>query len=471
MSEFGPVSDLFAVPGPDAPGPVGATRAASAATPRRLHPLSPVLRGWRVLAIFAAFAAQNSARDGGLLELVVITAVGIPVAAVYGYLSWRFTRFYIDGDNLRIDSGVLSRNQKQVPLPRLQAVEVVRPLLGRVLGLAELRLDVAGGGRDAKLSFLAEGEAQQLRAELLARAAGIDAATPEAPEQVLVEVSAQRLIASLLLSIPVILGLLWLVASLVAAVWLRQFGVLGLNVPVLLGFGGYLYSELVGRYGFTVAQSPDGLRLRSGLLDTRAQTVPPGRVQAVQVVEPWLWRHRGWARLRVNVAGHAGGEDQASSSILLPVGTRAEVHRVLDLVLPAPTSPRQVEQKPAGGIRGGGVLLHPVPRRARWLAPLAAPRLGLGADARLVAMRDGRLRRELTLVPHERTQSVRLTQGPLQRRLGVATVHLDLPPGSFAAQSRHREQSQARRFVEDQSARARAARRAARPERWMTARG
>ena len=109
---------------------------------------------------------------------------------------------------------------------------------------------------------------------------------------------------------------------------------LGLNLPVLFGFGGYVYSELVGRYGFTVAQSPDGLRLRSGLLDTRAQTVPPGRVQAVQVVEPWLWRRRGWARLRVNVAGYAGGEDQSSSSILLPVGTREEVHRVLDLVLP-----------------------------------------------------------------------------------------------------------------------------------------
>ena len=455
MSVTEPAPDLLAATGPAASGP---------AVPRRLHPLSPVLRGWRVLAVFAAFAAQNSVRNGDLLELAIITAAGIPVAAVYGYLSWRFTRFYLDGDNLRIDSGVLFRNQKQVPLPRLQAVQILRPLLGRVLGLAELRLDVAGGGRDAKLSYLAEGQAQRLRAELLARAAGIDAATPEAPEHVVVEVSPQRLITALLLSVPVILGMLWLAASVVAAVWTREFGVLGLNLPVLFGFGGYVYSELVGRYGFTVAQSPDGLRLRSGLVDTRAQTVPPGRVQAVQVVEPWLWRRRGWARLWVNVAGHAGGEDQSSSSILLPVGTREEVHRVLDLVLPP------ADGTPPDGARGDGVLLQPVPRRARWLAPLAAPRLGLGADARLVAMRDGRLRRELTLVPHERTQSVRLTQGPLQRRIGVATVHLDLPPGSFSAQARHREQTQARRFVEAQAGRARAARRLARPDRWMTAR-
>ena len=457
------------MPGPDPAGPVADRESAPAAAtlPRRLHPLSPVLRGWRVLAVFAAFAAQNSARGGGLLELAVTTAAGIPVAVVYGYLSWRFTRFYLDGDNLRIDSGVLFRNQKQVPLARVQAVEILRPLLGRVLGLAELRLDVAGGGKDARLSYLAEGEAHRLRAELLARAAGIDAATPEAPENVLVEVPPQRLILALLLSVPVILGVLWLAVSLVAAVWTRELGVLGLNLPVLFGFAGYVYSELVGRYGFTVAQSPDGLRLRSGLLDTRAQTVPPGRVQAVQVIEPWLWRRRGWARLRVNVAGYAGGEDQSSSSILLPVGTREEVHRVLDLVLP----PAEGAAPGREGARGEGVLLQPVPRRARWLAPIAAPRLGVGADARLLAIRDGRLRRELTLVPHERMQSVRLTQGPLQRRLGLATVHVDLPPGSFAAQARHRDQMQARRLVEDQAGRARAARRIARPERWMTVRG
>jgi putative membrane protein len=468
VSDHDPSAGLF-MPGPDPAGPVAdrAPAPAPATLLHRLHPLSPVLRGWRVLAVFAAFAAQNSARGGELLELAVITAAGIPVAVVYGYLSWRFTRFYLDGDNLRIDSGVLFRNQKQVPLARVQAVDILRPLLGRVLGLAELRLDVAGGGKDARLSYLAEGEAHRLRAELLARAAGIDAATPEAPENVLVEVPPARLILALLLSVPVILGVLWLAVSLVAAVWTRELGVLGLNLPVLFGFAGYVYSELVGRYGFTVAQSPDGLRLRSGLLDTRAQTVPPGRVQAVQVVEPWLWRRRGWARLRVNVAGYAGAEDQSSSSILLPVGTREEVHRVLDLVLP----PAEGAAPGPEGARGDGVLLQPVPRRARWLAPIAAPRLGLGADGRLLAIRDGRLRRELTLVPHERMQSVRLTQGPLQRRLGLATVHVDLPPGSFAAQARHRDQMQARRLVEDQAGRARAARRIARPDKWMTVRG
>jgi cytochrome P450/uncharacterized membrane protein YdbT with pleckstrin-like domain len=415
------------------------------------------MRGWRVLAVLAALITQNAVRVGDAGAVALGVAVAIPAAIAYGYLSWRFTRFVVDGDNLRIDSGVLFRSQKQVPLPRLQAVDVVRPLLARLLGLAELRLEVAGGGSDARLSYLSEGESQRLRAELLARAAGIDAATPEAPEQVVVQVPAKRLIAATLLSLPVLAALVWLLASVVLAVQFEALGVLGFNVPVLLGLGGYLVNELVGRYGFTVARSPDGVRLRYGLLDTRSQTVPPGRVQAVQIVEPFLWRRFGWSRLQVNVAGY-GVSSSGESSMLLPVGTGAEVHRVLDLVVPAlEATDRDPRELP----------LRPVPATARWLAPLARPVLGLGYDGRMLAIRDGRLRRTLVLVPHERTQSVRLTQGPLQRRLDLATVHLDVPPGAFAAAARHRQAGEARAAVEAQAERARTARRTAVPDRWM----
>ena len=43
-------------------------------------------------------------------------------------------------------------------------------------------------------------------------------------------------------------------------------------------------------YGFTVAQSPDGIRIRRGLLGTVAETIPAQRVQAVRMIEPLLWR-------------------------------------------------------------------------------------------------------------------------------------------------------------------------------------
>jgi putative membrane protein len=65
-------------------------------------------------------------------------------------------------------------------------------------------------------------------------------------------------------------------------------------------------------------------------------------------------------------------------------------------------------------------------------------------------------------------QSVRLGQGPVQRRLGLATVHVDTTPGPVDAVIRHRPQEQARQLVEDQAQRSRLARRADVPEQWMT---
>ena len=64
-----------------------------------------------------------------------------------------------------------------------------------------------------------------------------------------------------------------------------------------------VWRRLATDYGFTLAQSPDGIRIRRGLLGTVAETIPLRRVQAVRMVEPMLWRPLGWCRLEIDVAG------------------------------------------------------------------------------------------------------------------------------------------------------------------------
>ena len=46
--------------------------------------------------------------------------------------------------------------------------------------------------------------------------------------------------------------------------------------------------------------------MHSGLVALTAETIRPGRVQAVRMVEPMLWRPFGWCRLEVDVAGLRG---------------------------------------------------------------------------------------------------------------------------------------------------------------------
>jgi putative membrane protein len=199
---------------------------------RRLHPLTPVLRGWKVFAAAVAIAAQQAYGDLEISWLLIAIAVSIPIGAAYGVLSWKTTHFRIGDDDLRLETGVLFKRSRRVRLDRLQAVDVVRPLVARVLGLAELRLEVAGGSSsEAPLAYLSESAAQQLRAELLARAAGLHHETPEAPEAVLLEVPLARLVEATVRSVPVIVGAVTLVALLTAAGVAREWSVLGLAVP------------------------------------------------------------------------------------------------------------------------------------------------------------------------------------------------------------------------------------------------
>jgi putative membrane protein len=80
----------------------------------------------------------------------------------------------------------------------------------------------------------------------------------------------------------------------------------------------------------------------------------------------------------------------------------------------------------------------------------------------------GFLTRKVAVIPHARTQSVEVSQGPWQRRLGLASVQVDSTPGPVTVVALHREAGQARAIAEAQLVRAAAARGRAPHERWMS---
>src|SRR5262249_40144529 len=143
------------------------------------------------------------------------------------------------------------------------------------------------------------------------------------------------------------------------------------------------------------------------------------------------------------------GRDQPEGSgavrkALLPVGSQDEVRRLLAIALPAAP--------------GWPAVTKP-PRRARWKAPLSYHFLAAGHDGTLAVAVVGRLRRETTWVPLAKAQSVRLVQGPLQRWLGLATVHLDAAGKRVRAEFRERRQEEARSLADELAALSPSARR------------
>jgi putative membrane protein len=219
--------------------------------------------------------------------------------------------------------------------------------------------------------------------------------------------------------------------------------------------------------------SPDGLRLRHGLLEHRAQTVPPGRVQAVQLLQPLLWRGQDWWRVVVNVAGYAGrGDNKHTENELLPVGTRREVIAVLALVVPdlgleAGEDALAVVSAGLDGDSRRRDRYLASPPRARWVDPIAWRRNGVRVTRDVLLIRRGRLTRRLAVVPHARTQSCAVSQGPLQRLLGVTSVHVHSTRGPIDPVVPHLDDRDAAELLSDQAVRARRARRLAPPERWL----
>jgi putative membrane protein len=415
---------------------------------RRLHPLSPVVRSYRGFLAVLTLAGLSSSgvlgNSNGPRWYDVVLPAAVAVAAI---VNWFVTRWKLDGVTLRIETGLLRRDSRQLPVARIQAVDLVRPFLARMLGMAELRVRLAGSGNaDGRLAYLTEQGAVALRARLLAAHHGLDPATPEPAEQVVTSVPVGRLLGSALISTVAIAAVVVAAGAVIAVV--SPAGLIaaaGSLVWWLIVVATVVWRHVSSQYGFTVATSPDGVRIRRGLLGTVAETIPVQRVQAVRMVEPLLWRPLHWCRLEMDVAGHLGRDQgegtHAVRKALLPVGSREEARRLLRIALP--------DTPPA---------LTAPPRRARWKAPLSYHYLVAGHDATLAVAVTGRLRRETTWVPLAKTQSVRLVQGPLQRALGLATVHLDAAGRRVRAEFRERDAGEARALVSELAALSRNAR-------------
>ncbi|WPO75909.1 PH domain-containing protein [Streptomyces sp. KN37] len=430
-----------------------------AVTERRLHPVTPLRRAWAPFAILVGWAVHDPNGTQQRLSALTTTTLLLGCAAVvlggaaYGFLSWWFTHFAVTDTELRIRTGLFFRRTAHIRLDRLQAVDVTRPLLARIAGVAKLKLDVVGADKKDELAYLGERDAAALRAELLARAAGFAPEEArevgEAPVRGLLHVQPRMLALSLLLT-----GAPW--AMLVAAVVVPAFlwfathnlwTVLATGLPMLGGAFASSGGRFIKEYDWTVGESPDGLRIDHGLLDKAHETVPPGRVQTVHVVQPLLWRRRGWVRVELDVAGSA-------NSVLVPVAPRELAEAVIARVLPGARVP------------GAAELSRP-PARAAWCVPLWWKGYGLAVTDAVFAARHGLLKRRLSLVPHAKVQSVRLSQGPWERYRGVADVRVDTGANKTVT-ARLRPAAEAAALLQSQASRSRTSRKEARPDRWMT---
>jgi putative membrane protein len=337
-------------------------------------------------------------------------------------VEWLRRTYSLEGGALRLEEGVLARKLRAVPFDRIQQVDLVRKPLHRLLGVATLRVETAGGGSAAEvdLDVVTLAEAQALRTSLLrakarstagrtgsgavpagqmdgpgvegAGVAGTGAEVAEGPaERVLlrlslVEVMLAGITGSRAAAALVVLGPLSQAADWFPGLddWLFQrfdpeavtpttpaafLAVAVLAVLVWLGLAAA--SSIVTDYGFTLARVGNDLVVRRGLLERREAHLPLARLQVVRIEESLLRRALGLASIRIQSAGRTGTGDQSAGRLAIPILQRMQVNRVLgELVAGSAPVPRLLAPPPAARRRS---VTRSVVRAGLVVAVLAVP--------------------------------------------------------------------------------------------------
>ncbi|KFA26310.1 membrane protein, partial [Xanthomonas vasicola pv. musacearum NCPPB 4384] len=116
---------------------------------QRLHPLSWVfvlLQQIRQFLIPLAALVLFGNRDGSSdFADQIATGVVIAVLVAISVLRYFTYRYRIGSDGVSIRSGLLERSRRDIPFARIHNVVVHQSLLHRLAGVAEVRLESAGG--------------------------------------------------------------------------------------------------------------------------------------------------------------------------------------------------------------------------------------------------------------------------------------------------------------------------------------
>ncbi|GAA1422199.1 PH domain-containing protein [Agrococcus citreus] len=455
----------------------------------RLHPATPLLRGGLALIIFLGviistfrdrligmfvppeWAGEVEDFDQDpfgdfVLDQLLWVSLGTIAAVLVGilifWLSWRVHRFRITGDAVEVQQGIFVKRHRRAPLARIQAINIQKPWFARLLGACKFEVQQAGNDANVDLNYLSSSVADALRFEVMNRASGRSAADVQrmaaerggaggvvdellrpdaeiahlAPDS-LVRIPLGRIIASSLLDGWIVWAVAYAIGTLVLIVGFQQFWAVFALLPGAIAFFAAGMRSLGSKLRYSIATTPDGIRLAYGLASTTTEILPPGRIFALHVKQPLLWRPFGWWQVTFTRAGKSkpdsSGQGQGSqmASYLLPVGDLRDVRTVVGLVLPELAHSPLVDAGLFGQAPDAFVVS---PRRARIFRWFSVRRNGFHVHDAAFLLRFGRIWRSLQIVPQARVQSVALQQGPIYglARLGRVQFHVPdtvLSPG------------------------------------------
>ena len=120
--------------------------------------------GARLTQAFDENSSYFSATYSQLIGFAVLVLI-----LVAGSIDWWFTRYSLDDLAIHRRSGFLFKKNRTIRLESVQSVDISRPLVARLLGLSELRFEVADGSSEAlHIKYVSARKAEVLRRTAMA---------------------------------------------------------------------------------------------------------------------------------------------------------------------------------------------------------------------------------------------------------------------------------------------------------------
>jgi putative membrane protein len=447
---------------------------------QRLHPLSMFYRaivslpGYSI-AFFVALMNADQFEFGYLFIMIAIGVIVFPSI----FLSYFYFYYWITPEELIIRSGVISKKQRNIPIRRIQNIEITQNFLQRILGIAVVKAETAGDSQtEGHLEFVSNKDAEKIREVIRSYQLQTEEENnegAETSETIGPEAEKSNLIFKLGIKDLIIYGMLRfrpmaLFFGFVVFQWIniipglneRVFGeydldfletlnitelilfllgavfiiiILSIIIDVMLTINQY--------YQFTLKRDGDKLMTDQGLLGRRKGTIPLKKVQYISMNTNTLAKKFSLSGLRMQTAGL--GTRKGLPEVAIPL---ASDDRVLGLGQSIQKFEHPFDLLPISK----KFMRRQMIKLFIYLLPLAAitfylypPALyiftvypllfipvyfkwknfGYSIQNKHVIIKKGLVFHETLIVPIEKIQTVIFYSGFFQRQLGLASLNID----------------------------------------------
>jgi putative membrane protein len=441
-----------------------------------------------VAVIFGVRQSKNLALIPAVIAAVLILSL------FFRWIAWLRFRYHVGDHDIRVEQGILNRTARSIPYERIQDVSIEQKPLARMMGLGEVKFETGGGdGDDAKLSFVTLDEANRLRALIRSRKAGVavshDSQEVAEPDDgaTIFAMDGKRVLTLGLYSFSLIIFAVlggvaqqfdfllpfdvwdfkrWTGLAEARGVSVDKINGAGMAAQFILAFGAFTSLIFIGfatgvartllrEHGFRLTQTAKGFRRQRGLLTLTDVIMPTHRVQAAVVQTGPVRKWRGWHSLKF--VSLAQDSKEESNYVAAPFATLDEVWRIARAArIDAPDGDERLRKGAAEYWIIQLVLMVPPILLAMAALVIFADSLFIrttllllllvfaafmfwldwrtyrfGLDDHQLYLKRGWWQQQMSIAPQVKVQSIEIAQGPLARRLGLASLKFGIAGGTL----------------------------------------